>query len=105
NIPNFLKKIKSWPTNSVVKDVWEEKSCYKITASSTNALTTFWVDASSQCLLRVTLNIKGSQYSDSILKYRFDQGHGWLLTNIDMSFAANGSHIQLQYGDYNFSKP
>lgn len=105
NIPNFLKKIKSWPTNSVVNDVWDGKLCYKITASSTNASTVFWMDADSKCVLRVILNIKGSQYSENILKYRLDKEHGWLLTNVDMSFAADGSHIQLEYGNYDFSKP
>jgi hypothetical protein len=105
NIPNFLTKIKSWPTNSVVKDDWDGKLCYKITASSTNASTVFWMDADSKCVLRVILNIKGSQYSENILKYRLDNKHGWLLTNVDMSFAADGSHIQLEYGDYDFSKP
>ena len=105
NIPNFLKKIKSWPSNSVVNDVWDGKLCYKITASSTNASTVFWMDADSKCVLRVILDIKGSQYSENILKYRLDKEHGWLLTNVDMSFAADGSHIQLEYGNYDFSKP
>lgn len=105
NIPNFLKKIKCWPTNSVANDVWDGQLCYKITASSTNASTVFWVDADSKCVLRVILNIKDSQYSENILKYRFDKEHGWLLTNVDMSFAPDGSHIQLEYGNYDFSKP
>jgi hypothetical protein len=105
NIPNFLDKIKSWPTHSVVNDVWDGTPCYKISASSTNASTVFWMDANSKCVLRVILYIKGSQYSENILKYRLDKEHGWLLTNVDMTFAADGSHIQLEYGDYDFSKP
>jgi hypothetical protein len=105
NIPSFLEKITSWPTNSVVNDVWDGKLCYKISASNTNASTVFWVDVGSKCVLRVILNIKGSQYSENILKYRLDKEHGWLLTNVDMSFATDGSHIQLEYGNYDFSKP
>lgn len=105
NIPNFLKKIKSWPTNSVVNEIWDGINCYKITAVSTNASTVFWVDADSKCVLRAILYIQGSQYSENVFKYRQDKEHGLLLTNVDMSFIANGSHIQLEYGNYDFSKP
>lgn len=105
NIPNFLKKIRTWPTNSVVEDIWNGTACYKVTASSANASTTFWVDTENNCILRVILFIRGSEYSENTFQYRWDKQHGWLLTNVDMFFIPDGKHIQLQYGSYDFSKP
>ena len=105
NIPNFLKKIQSWPTNSVTQDVWDGKNCYKVFASSKNGAAEFWVDAESKCVLRVILDIQGQRFSESILKYRWDKGNGWLLSSVDMDFAADGSHVRLEYGAYDFSKP
>jgi hypothetical protein len=105
NISAFLEKIQSWPTNAIIKDVWNGQSCYKLSASTKNGSTEVWVDAESKCVLRVILDIQGSRFSESILKYRLDKQNGWLLASVDMSFAADGSRVRLEYGDYDFSQP
>ncbi len=105
NIPLFLTKVRAWPNNSVSQDSCAGRSCYKVVASCRDASAIFWVDAGNNCVLKVILNIQQSRFSETTLTYRLDKNRIWLLANADMVFAADGSHVRLEYGAYTFSTP
>ena len=103
NIPNFLKEIQTWPTNSVTKDVLNGNACYKVSASNRDVVAVLWVDAISKCISKVVVDIRGRRFAESTFRYHFDEENGWLMTSAETSYAGDGSHVRLEYGKYDFS--
>jgi len=103
NIPNFLKKIQTWPTNSIVNDVLDGKTCLKVSAFTSQANVVFWADATNHCILRVEAYIRGNPFAESTFKYQRSEGSTWLLSHVETSYAGDGNHVLLDYGAYDFS--
>ena len=103
NVPNFLRTIQSWPTNSIARDLLDGKACFKVSASTSGANVVFWVDATNHCVLRVEAYVHGHPFAESTFKYQRDENNGWLLSHVETSYAGDGSHVLLDYGAYDFS--
>ena len=103
NVPNFLRKIQTWPTNSIAKDLLGGKACFKVSASTPDANVVFWADATNHCVLRVEAYIRGHPFAESTFEYQPDVNNGWLLSHVETSYAGDGSQVLLDYGAYDFS--
>ena len=103
NIPNFLKEIQAWPTNSVTEDVLNGKTCYKVSASNRDVSAVFWANVENNCILKVVVDIQGKRFAESTFSYRFDKENGWLLEGAETWYATDDSHVLLKYGNYDFS--
>jgi hypothetical protein len=101
----FMESLLSSNQGSVARDELHGRSCYKIDArSGQDRVATLWVDAERWHVSKAIVYLMNRRFAEMACQYREVNGR-WLFSKIAINHAFDGSHADLEYGEYKRTGP